>query len=383
MKTVLITPRKYVQGRGVLNEIGALCKVLGKNPIILWSSGIKKIIGKTMQDSLKAENLNFTDVIFNGESSRVEAARVAQLAKDNGSDVMIGAGGGKTLDTAKAAAFEAGLKMITVPTICSNDTPTSSATVWYDEDGNFESFECWPFNPDLVLVDSQVIVNGPVRAFSSGMGDALATWFEAEAAYKTRATNLGGGQSTMAAMAIARLAYDTLMKFGIEAKRAVENKLVTPEVEKIIETNVLLSGLGFESGGLATAHMVANLLSNIPECKDMMHGEKVSFGIVTQLLLDEDIDRDETYKIFDFLIAIDLPVTFADLGLKKVTPEILQTIGDACAGEGSLCHNHCFTVTSENVIDAMKAADQLGQHLLCQGKLGLNGSQQKENKNGL
>lgn len=372
MKTVLITPRKYVQGRGVLKEIGTHAKTLGNNPIILWSPGIKGIIGDTVRGSLEEAGLTFSDVEFQGESTREEASRVAQIAKEKGADVMIGAGGGKALDTAKAAAVEAGLAIITCPTISSNDTPTSAATVWYDKDGNFEGFECWPFNPDVVLVDSQVIANGPLRAFAAGMGDALATWIEAEAAYKTRAINLGGGQSTMAAMAIARLAYDNLMHYGIEAKRAVKNNLVTPAVERIIETNVLLSGLGFESGGLATAHMIANLLSNYPECKDMMHGEKVSFGIVTQLCLDEDVEVEEMYRVFDFLTAIDLPVTFAQLNLHKVSETMLKEIGDICAGEGSLCANHCFEVTSENIVDAMLAADQLGQDRLKKAKKGEN-----------
>ena len=50
----------------------------------------------------------------------------------------------------------AGIKMVTCPTIASNDSPTSAASVWYDENHNFVGFDCWPFNPDIVLVDTQV-----------------------------------------------------------------------------------------------------------------------------------------------------------------------------------------------------------------------------------
>ncbi len=91
-----------------------------------------------------------------------------------------------------------------------------------------------------------------------------------------------------------------------------------------------------------------------------MHGDKVSFGIVTQLFLDEDIKRDTIEEIYDFLIAVGLPVTFAGLDIPGISEEQLVEIGDICAGEGSLCANHCFAVTSADVVDAMKAADNYG-----------------------
>lgn len=364
MKTVLIAPRKYVQGRGVLGEAGSLISELGTKPLVLWDATVKGILGESLLANLREAGLEPIDVDFQGESTRAEVDRVAQIANHQGADVSVGVGGGKTLDTAKGAAAAANLKMVTVPTIASTDTPCSSATVWYSPQGDCLGWDCWGRNPDLVLVDSQVIANGPVRAFVAGMGDALSTWVEAEAAYKTRATNLGGGVATQVAMHVARLCFESLVEYGIEAKRAVERHVVIPAVEKIVEANVLMSGLGFESGGLATAHMIGNLLTSLPECKGLLHGEKVAFGVVSQLMLDDEQDFDEIEVIVDFLIAVGLPVTFEDLNLKGVGREGLQMIGDACAGEGSLCANHPFEVTAEQVIDAMIAADALGHRRL-------------------
>jgi glycerol dehydrogenase len=361
MKAVLIAPRKYVQGRGVLKEIGAYLAVLGKRPMVLWDKAVKQIVGSTVLESIKSAGLDVVDVDFQGESTRAEAARVAKIAREQGADIAVGVGGGKTLDTAKAAAVENKIAMVTVPTIASNDSPTSAASVWYDDQGNCIGWDCWPFNPDLVMVDSQVIANAPARAFVAGMGDALATWLEAEAAFKTRALNLAGGVPTMAAMTLARLCFDTLMEHGVEAKRAVELHAVTPAVEKVIEANVLLSGLGFESGGLATAHMIANALPSFPECKRFMHGEKVGFGVISQLCLDDEKPTEEIYRIVDFEVAVGLPVTFADVNLEGIGRERLKSIGDICAGEGSLCKNHPFKVTSEDIVDAMIAADALGR----------------------
>lgn len=363
MKSVLIAPRKYVQGRGVLGELGEFLKPLGKKALVLWDECVKGIVGDTVTASLAESGIELIDVLFEGEATGDERGRVAQIARDSGADISVGVGGGKVLDVAKAAAVDAGLKMVTCPTIASNDSPTSAASVWYDENHNFVGFDCWPFNPDLVLVDTQVVVGGPVRAFVAGIGDSLSTWIEAEAARKSRADNIAGGQPTMAAMAMARLAFDTLIDHALDAKRDVELGIVTPAVEKVVEANVLLSGLGFESGGLATAHMIGNLLSNVPECQEagMMHGEKVGFGIVSQLCLDDEYDVDDKYAIFDFQVQIGLPVTFADLNMNNVTREQLESLGEACAGEGSLCHNHPFKVTAADVVDAMIAADALGQ----------------------
>jgi len=357
---VLIAPRKYVQGRNALAEAGKYFKIIGKKPLLLWDSTVKGIVGKTLLGSLAEEGLEAIDVDFKGDCTHKEVDRVIGIIKDKGADIAVGVGGGKTLDTAKAAAIETEIRIVTCPTIASTDSPTSAASVWYDDDGNFIGFDCWPFNPDLVLVDSLVISRGPTRALVAGMGDALATWVEAKVALETGAGNIAGGISTLAAMAIAELGYEVLLEHGVEAKRAVENKVLTPSVEKVIEANILHSGLGFESGGLATAHMVANCLPSFPECHHLMHGEEVGFGVITQLCLDKAVSMDEVYEAVDFEIDVGLPVTFEELGLKNPSRDRLKSIGDVCAGEGSLCASHCFKVTSEAIVDAMIAADALG-----------------------
>ncbi len=361
MNKVLIAPGKYVQGAGVLKEIGSYLAALGSKPAVLWDSSVKGIVGQTVLASIAEAGIEIVDVDFTGDSTKAEAARVAELISSSGADMAVGIGGGKTLDTAKAAAAAAGVKIVTVPTIASNDSPTSSYTVWYDEEGNCMGFESWGVNPNLVLVDSQVIANGPVAAFVAGIGDGLGTWVEADACYSVRGGNLAGGRSTMSAMAIARLCYDVLMDHGVDARRDVEKNLVTPSVEKVIEANVLMSGLGFESGGVATAHMIANCLPSFPECHNLMHGHEVGFGVISQLCLDDDFDVEERNAIVDFEIAVGLPVTFADIGLEGVDRSRLQMIGDICAGEGSLCQNHPFPVTADDIINAMIAADSLGQ----------------------
>jgi glycerol dehydrogenase len=361
MNNVLMTPRKYVQGPGALKELGSYISILGKKPLLLWDKTVKGLVGQTVIDSLKAAKLEFVDVDFQGDCTRSEVARIVEIIKKSGADISIGLGGGKTLDAAKAAAIETGIRIVTCPTIAATDAPTSAATVWYDEEGSCAGVDCWPFNPDLVLVDSGVIVKAPARTLVAGMGDALATWVEAKVALKTGAGNLAGGRSTVAAMAIAKLGYDILMEHGLQAKLSAEAGVLTPSVEKVIEANILHSGLGFESGGLASAHMIANCLPSFKQCHHLMHGEEVAFGIVSQLCMDHAVTMEEVHEAVDFLISVGLPVTFAELNLEGVDRESLKTIGDAATAEGSCCVSHSFKVTSETVVDAMIAADALGR----------------------
>ena len=47
MKKVLIAPRKYVQGRGVLGELGEYLKLLGDRPLVIWDGAVKEVVGAT------------------------------------------------------------------------------------------------------------------------------------------------------------------------------------------------------------------------------------------------------------------------------------------------------------------------------------------------
>jgi len=363
MKKTLIAPHRYVQGPDVLAELGVLLQPLGKKALILWDRPLKELVGDIVRKSLQSAGIAFFEVDFEGEATLAERKRVGDLAVANQCDISVAIGGGKVLDVGKGAAVDHKMRIVTVPTIASNDSPTSAASVWYDENHNFCGFECWPFNPDLVLVDSRVIVNAPVRAFVAGMGDALSTWVEMEASMQTRTKNLSGGTPTLAAAALAKLCFEILLEYGIDAKRDVENHTLTPAVEKVIEANTLLSGLGFESGSLATAHAVGNELSNVAACQaaGMMHGEKVAFGIATQLCLDDSVSAEYRNAIFDFMIEIGLPVTFEDLNMIPLDKAVVRKIAENVAVPGSLCHNHPFEVTAQSLYDAMLAADALGK----------------------
>jgi glycerol dehydrogenase len=361
MLKVFIAPRRYVQGVGALAELGKYVASLGKRALIAWGPLASKMFAAPVTKNLKEHGIDMVSFEFSGECDRGQIKLGVEKAQAEKVDVVIGIGGGKAIDLAKAVSMATKTRMVSVPTIASNDAPTSAATVYYTEDGVMDGWDIWPFNPDLVIVDTQVIANAPVRWFVSGIADGLATWFEAEACYKGRRQALAGGVSTLAALNLARLCYDTLMEYSFDAKRDVEHHVVTPAVEKVVEANTLLSGLGFESAGVASAHAVGNGLTMLARTRQYSHGERVAFGIVTQLCLDEDTDVEERLAVVDFLIDMGLPVTFADVGLGDVTPEELQQLATAFVAPGQITHNHVFAVTAFDMYSALVAADALGR----------------------
>lgn len=363
MARVFISPSKYVQGAGELDCLGEYTKVYGKKALVIISAGGKKRFGERVEASLAAAGVGCAFDEFNGECSQAEIDRLVEVLKGAGSDVVLGVGGGKIFDTAKAVAAAVDVPVVVVPTIAATDAPCSALSVIYTDEGQFQEYQFFKQNPNLVLMDTEVIAKSPVRLTVSGMGDALATYFEARACKRSDAGTCAGGKVTSAAMALARLCYETLMSDGVKAKLALEAGACTESVEKVIEANTLLSGLGFESAGLAGAHAIHNGMTAMPETHAFYHGEKVAFGTLTQLVLE---NADELYEVLDFCVEVGLPVTFAQLGVADASYErVLEVARLACADNDTL-HNMPFEVTPEKVANAMLAADAYGRAALAE-----------------
>ncbi len=363
MARVFISPSKYLQGPGELDRLGEYTKVYGNKALVIISAGGIKRFGERVDASFAAAGVELVYDNFNGECSQAEIDRLVAVLKNCGANVVVGLGGGKIFDTAKAVAAAVDLPVVIVPTIAATDAPCSALSVIYTDDGQFKEYQFFKQNPNLVLMDTEVITKSPVRLTVSGMGDALATYFEARACTRSDAGTCAGGKVTGAAMALARLCYDTLMSDGVKAKLALEAGACTESVEKVIEANTLLSGLGFESAGLAGAHAIHNGMTAMEETHAYYHGEKVAFGTLTQLVLE---NADELYEVLDFCVEVGLPVTFEQLGVKDASYERVLEVAKLACSDADTLHNMPFEVTPEKVAAAMLAADAYGRAALAE-----------------
>lgn len=211
-------------------------------------------------------------------------------------------------------------------------------------------------------MDTQVIAEAPARYLTSGMGDALATWFEAESCRVGRAANIAGGLTSMTAITLARLCYDTIREYGPVALVSCRAKVATPALERVVEANTLLSGLGFESGGLAAAHSLHNGLTALPKSQDFYHGEKVAFGVLAALFLT-DKSPELMNEVYGFSESVGLPTTLAALGLEGISEADLMRVADKACAPGESIHNEPFEISPQRVADAIKAADAHGREL--------------------
>lgn len=370
MRKAFICPTKYVQGEGELANLGYFVNTFGKSALLIAHADDVKRVQDKLDATAKKFGVTFVRTAFNGECSVKEVKRLQDEAKQNKCDCIIGLGGGKAIDTAKCVAE--GNNLIIVPTIAATDAPTSHSAVLYTDEGAFESYAYFKQSPSVVLIDTEVVAKAPVRFLVSGMGDALSTYFEARANVRS-CSNVNAGlpcgsregccqpaKGTKAAYALATLCYETLLEDGLKAKLACEAKVVTPALENIIEANILLSGLGFESCGLAAAHAIHDGLTLLEGTHKFFHGEKVAFGTLVQLVL-ENAPTEEIEEVITFCKSVGLPICLDDIGVKSVSEEELKAVAaKSCIKEESI-HAMPFPITEQAVAAAIITADKIGK----------------------
>lgn len=359
MITTTIFPGRYVQGYNALQYLGEEGARFGSHGLILADPIVHSKMFPGLLNSLQ-DKITPQVEVFGGECSDEEIERLVQVAKTSGAEFVIGIGGGKTLDTAKATAHFLHKPVIIVPTIASTDAPCSALSVIYTPDGQFKRYLFLPKNPDVVLVDTHIIVQSPARFLISGMGDALATWFEAESCQIKQAGNMTGRLGSMTAYALARLCYETLLTYGVQAVTANRAGVVTAAFEKVVEANTLLSGLGFESGGLAAAHAIHNGLTALEPTHHYYHGEKVAIGTLASLFITAK-EPDVLDEVYSFCEAVGLPTTLAEIGLAQVSDEDLMRAAEKACAPGETIYNELGEITPQKVFMALKAADAEGR----------------------
>ncbi|MFT0803390.1 glycerol dehydrogenase [Bacillus swezeyi] len=354
------SPKKFITGKRLLKNLNDYIQDFGDKAYIICDEFILDRAKKEAGDSVQTAGNQAVFEKFNYECTQEEIERNRELAREAGANIIVGIGGGKTLDTAKATAYYEKLPVVIFPTIASTDAPCTALAVIYKQNGAFDRYLFLPTNPDVVLADSEILSGAPARFFAAGIGDALATYFEARACYRSNGDNLVLMKPSTTGLGLARLCYDTLLENGVKAMQAVQRKVSTRAVEDTIEATIYLSGVGAESGGLAAAHAIHNGMTAVPALHKAQHGEKVTFGLLAQLVL-ENAPADELETVINFIKGVGLPLTLKDLGVDEFVEEEWRQVAEAACAEGDTMGNMPFPVTPDDVYNAIIAANAIAE----------------------
>ena len=342
MFRIFYAPMKYIQGPGVLGKAGELLSGRYSSCFAVLDPSIEESLHAKLMEAFDKTAYPRAPTLVtapaHGECCDEEIDRLAVLSKGAGANVIIAAGGGKTVDIGKSVAARIKADSVIVPTIAASDAPTSSIAVMYTSDHQYKGVERFPDNPYMILVDTEIIAQAPARFLAAGMGDALATKIEAERCMQAQGKNTHGFTGTDSALQLAIRAYDIILAQGVCAMRDNEAKTVTPALEAVIEANILMSGVGWENCGVVIPHAFHGALSPYKKFDKGMHGERVALGILLQLHYDGLIAEYE--RLCDFFRKIGLPLSFRDISKEEtVTEEELRAICAFVTRPESYAHN--------------------------------------------
>ncbi|MBN2062372.1 MAG: glycerol dehydrogenase [Deltaproteobacteria bacterium] len=358
---VFIAPHRYIQGENILDHLGRYIGVINSmNPAVLITKGGLKRIGNGVTQNLKKRGIEPAVLIFGGECSEGEISRHVNALKGLSIDSVIAIGGGKCLDAGKCIAHRMSVPAVICPTVASTDAPCSALSAIYKPDGSFDYAWHYAESPSIILVDTAVIAKSPPRHLVAGMGDAIATYYEARTCFlNPKARTSIGARPTVAAYTIAETGAKLILENGVEALDAVNRSVINEALERVIEANTLLSGIGFESGGLAASHGVAMVLPVIPRLHTKyLHGEMVAVGVLIQNCLEGNID--EARRLTKFFAEVGLP---AHLGQIDLDPEEYSEDIDLVINAAMnifFIHHEPFEVTPEKLRQAFKDAHEIG-----------------------
>ncbi|MCU0870527.1 MAG: glycerol dehydrogenase [Burkholderiales bacterium] len=352
-------PGRYLQGPGLIAYLHDALAGLGTRPLLLLDAALVDALGPVLRDGLGPLAAATHTATFAGECCDRAIDAAAEAGRTHRCDLVIGVGGGKAVDTAKGAAMALGVPIAIVPTIASNDSPTSRLVVVYDDAHVLVATRVMPHSPALVLVDTSVIVQAPARFLVAGIGDAVSKRFEVAQAVAAGGRNFFGGRGGETATAIARACYATLRRDAAAGLEAVRCGVPDAAFERLVEACVLGSGLGFESGGLSIAHSVLRGFSGVPSLGRSLHGEQVAVGLLVQLCAmpapDADIDVDDLIRWYR---AIGLPATLHDLGLADPVDAVADLVAQRTVATAPYIGNFECPVTAPMLADAIRTAQR-------------------------
>ncbi|GAB1538504.1 iron-containing alcohol dehydrogenase family protein [Scytonema sp. NUACC21] len=347
-----VAPAKVIRGSKILAQAGETIALLGSRPLIVGGDRSLKVSEPHLQPLLEQKKFHFASAHYTPDCSEASLKSLQKAAKEHKADVIIGVGGGKALDTAKLLAHQLQLPAVTIPTSAATCAAWTALSNVYSDNGAFLYDVALARCPDLLVLDYDLVQTAPQRTLVAGIGDALAKWYEAS-------VSSGHSEQTLiiAAVQQARVLRDILFQKSATALKHPGGEAWREVVDATVLLAGVIGGLGGAQCRTVAAHAVHNGLTHISKGSSI-HGEKVAYGILVQLRLEEMLQGNQLavaarQQLLKFYAEIGLPQKLNDLGLGNITLAQLQTAAEIALAANSDIHRLPFKVALEQLMAAM------------------------------
>jgi glycerol dehydrogenase-like iron-containing ADH family enzyme len=343
-----IAPAQLLRGNGILAQLPQYLSRYGHKALVIAGETSHQVTASY----LKNTDLEIIDAPAIADCSDQNLAMLRQIVQRDQPHVIVGIGGGKVLDTAKLIAHQHKLPIATVPTTGATCAAWTALSNVYDAHGAFSYDVTLDRCPDMMFVDYDVIATAPKRTLISGIGDAIAKWYESS-------VSSGSSEKTMVIAAVqeARILRDILFQKSAEAIANPHSLTWREVVDATVCLAGAIGGIGGANCRTVAAHAVHNALTHLHQTHGTLHGEKVAYGILVQLRLEEfqgnQLAASSRHQLLKFYQEIGLPMTLADLGLSQVTLAELEKIAAIACQPNSDIHRLPFSISPSQVLAAM------------------------------
>lgn len=360
--SLIETPYEYVNEPNIISKSGIYVKKLGTNALIIGGKTALSITQKDIIQSFKENNIEFYLKEFTGYPSKKIIAEFAEFGEEEKIDVVVGVGGGRVLDTTKAVGNRLGIPIVAIPTIAATCASWAAVSIIYDDEGTQVDFFDAQKSPNLILADTKILAEAPDRYLKAGIIDTIAKWYETEPNLKYNSDSL----QLKIQVQIAKLAFDVLKETSFKYFEAKIRNNDLKDFKQIVDSIILLAGLvnSIKSkefyGGLA--HPFYNSSTKIAETRNKLHGEKVAFGILTQLVL-EGKAREELIKTFNLFKRFNAPITLKEIGIENEIDKKVNLIAEDILKKIVFYKGINYELTSDLIKGAIFEADNIGREI--------------------
>mgnify|MGYP002859854919 FL=1 len=348
-----IAPAQVIRGQSAWQEGLPLISALCKHPALLGRSQATQHLRQELNLDLRSQGLEPVELTLEHDCCEEDLKQLQEQLTINRCDAVIAAGGGKVLDAGKLLADRLGIACITVPLSAATCAGWTALANLYSREGAFRGDVSLHRCPDLLIFDHNLVRQAPSRTLASGVADALAKWYEASVSSGSSSDGM-----IQQAVQMARVLRDQLLLDAEDALKNPGSEAWVRVAEACALTAGLIGGLGGAQCRTVAAHAVHNGLTQLMACHGVLHGEKVGFGILVQLRLEERLGGNQLAaqarrQLLPLLQTLQLPVTLKDLGLGKAGLDQLQAACCFACRPGSDLHHLPFTVSDSDLLEAL------------------------------